>query len=122
MRQLTEEEILNRLSFDNPWWETGKISELYRDLPHRRYFDVMMTLTLEKNVRRAIILMGPRRVGKTVMIHQTIQFLIDKKNVAPNRILYVSLDTPTYSDMHLEDFVNHSENTSLYLFRRNSVS
>lgn len=123
MRQLTEEEVLKRLAFDNPWWETGKISELYRDLPHRRYFDVMMTLTLEKNVRRAIILMGPRRVGKTVMIHQTIQFLIDKKNVAPGRILYVSLDTPTYSDMHLEDFVNHfrerfghTQKTPLYIY------
>lgn len=107
MRQITEEEVLKRLAFDNPWWETGKIGEIYRDLPYRRYFDVMVALTLEKGVRRAIILMGPRRVGKTVMIHQTVQFLIDKQQVASDRILYVSLDTPTYAGMHLEDFVGH---------------
>jgi len=107
MRQITEEEVLKRISFDNPWWETGKIADIYRDLPYRHYFDVMLTLTLEKGVRRAIILMGPRRVGKTVMIHQTVQFLIDKQKVASDRILYVSLDTPTYSGMHLEDFVGH---------------
>ncbi len=45
--------------------------------------------------------MGPRRVGKTVMVHQVIARLI-KEKVAPRRILYVSLDNPLYSGLWLE--------------------
>lgn len=123
MRQITEEEISKRLSFDNPWWKTGKIDDMHRILPRRSYFESLIALTLEKNVRRAIILMGPRRVGKTVMIHQLVQFLIEKQKIAPDRILYVSLDTPTYAGIHLENFVNrfrkqfsHTQKTPLYIY------
>ena len=45
--------------------------------------------------------MGPRRVGKTVMVHQAIAELIRKK-VEPRRILYVPLDNPLYSGLSLE--------------------
>ena len=44
---------------------------------------------------------GPRRVGKTVMVHQAIARLI-KEKVPPRRILYVSLDNPLYSGLWLE--------------------
>ena len=49
--------------------------------------------------------MGPRRVGKTVMIHQAIQQLIDS-GTFPNAVLYVSLDTPTYLGLPLERLLN----------------
>lgn len=45
--------------------------------------------------------MGPRRVGKTVMVYQAIARLINKR-VEPKRILYIPLDNPLYSGLSLE--------------------
>ena len=57
------------------------------------------------NVRRAIILMGPRRVGKTVMLYHTIQRLIDD-GVSPQNIVYISVETPIYNKIYLEQLFN----------------
>ncbi len=102
MQQITEIEIKKRLSFDNPWWEGASgIDPQLRQMPRRAYFEAFCRLALDRSLRRAVVLMGPRRVGKTVMLHQTVQHLIDG-NVPPQSILYVSLDTPTYSGLGLD--------------------
>jgi predicted AAA+ superfamily ATPase len=49
--------------------------------------------------------MGPRRVGKTVLIYHSIQKLI-ASGVSPERICYVSVDLPLFNGMGLEDFLN----------------
>ena len=46
-------------------------------------------------------MMGPRRVGKTVILYQTIGKLIEL-GVNPSKILYLSLDTPVYVGLSLE--------------------
>ncbi len=46
--------------------------------------------------------MGPRRVGKTVMIMHSIQKLMDN-GVSPQNIIYVSIDNLIYKDVFLED-------------------
>ncbi len=45
--------------------------------------------------------MGPRRVGKTVLLRQFVEWLIGK-GAAPDRILYVSVDQPVYTGLSLE--------------------
>ena len=52
-------------------------------------------LALETGVRRAVVLIGPRRVGKTVMLKHFIQALRDDGREGV-RVLYLSLDTPLY--------------------------
>ncbi len=101
MRQVTEVEVKKRFYLDNPWWNTD---ETYTTgFKHKRaYFDGLLSLLTEKDINRAIVLMGPRRVGKTVLLKQIIEGLItNKKNDARN-ILYLSLDNPLYSDISLE--------------------
>ncbi|GHT29166.1 hypothetical protein AGMMS49574_05110 [Bacteroidia bacterium] len=46
--------------------------------------------------------MGPRRVGKTVMIHHSIQRLIEE-GIDPKKIIYVSIEVPIYNRIPLED-------------------
>jgi predicted AAA+ superfamily ATPase len=46
--------------------------------------------------------MGPRRVGKTVMLYHTIQKLISE-GVPPQKILYASIETPIYNNIPLDD-------------------
>ena len=102
---IPEEQIIARLEVDNPWWKVGQIPIYYQKLRPRLYFTELRGLVLERVPRRALVLMGPRRVGKTVLLYQVIQSLIEK-GTDPRRILYVSLDTPVYGRMGLEHLFN----------------
>lgn len=104
MLEITESEIKRRIVFDNPWWESGTIPEQFRAWPYRQYFDGFIRLVKQKSINRAVVLMGPRRVGKTVMLIQSIQNLINEK-VAPEEIFYVSVGTPVYTGLSLEQLL-----------------
>lgn len=97
-----KEQMVKRMSIDNPWWITGSIAEDYKELPERVYLDEFYPLVSDLSVRRAIILMGPRRVGKTVMIFHAISKLI-KAGINPHKIIYISIDTPIYNNHSLEE-------------------
>jgi len=101
MLQVTESEIQKRLAFDNSWWVERAVPKRFRDWPRRAYLGGLYAMMAESKVRRAVVLLGPRRVGKTVMLHQSIQRLIDN-GTDPKAILYVSVDTPVYSGLPLE--------------------
>lgn len=100
-----KEQLIKRISIDNPWWLTGTIADDYKGLPARPYLDVFYPLVSEASIRRATILMGPRRVGKTVMLYHTIDRLISK-GVNPQKIIYLSIDTPIYNNLSLEVLFN----------------
>ena len=109
--QQQKEQIIKRLVFDNPWWATGKIAEDYDSMPRRPYIDLFYPIVADLSLRRAAILMGPRRVGKTVMIYHAIKRLIDS-GVDSRRIIYMSIDTPIYSNVSLDE---------LFLYARTSL-
>ena len=98
------EEIQRSLATENPWWQSGSIPKRYAAFPRRAYYRMFMELVQNTKVNRAVVLMGPRRVGKTVLATHCIQGLIDS-GVDPKRILYVSVDAPTYTNIPLEHFL-----------------
>jgi len=55
-------------------------------------------------VQRAVVLLGPRRVGKTVLIHHVIQKLLDE-GIKAKRICYFSVDHPIYNGLSLENLL-----------------
>lgn len=99
--ELLERQIIGRLRIDNPWWVENEIPRYYRDMAPRLYLDIFYPLVRDSNIRRALILMGPRRVGKTVMLFHTVQRLIEDGVPAQN-IIYVSVETPIYNGIFLE--------------------
>lgn len=101
LKAFSEEQILNRIRFENPWWTTGKTDDEYNRMERRAYFQLFHSLVAEKRVKRAVVLMGPRRVGKTVMLFHAVQQLIDD-GVDPRKIAYVSVETPIYTNIGLE--------------------
>lgn len=106
MLEVAEKDILHSLERDNPWWAMSAPIDLDKKFPHRRaYFKGFRDLAFNWNVRRSIILMGPRRVGKTVMLQQLISDAI-KEGVLPNSILFASIDTPLYSGMPLQKLLD----------------
>lgn len=121
MLQISEAEINKRLLFDNPWWESGVNGVPFTELPKRSYFELFFKLAIDKSVNRAIVLMGPRRVGKTVMAYHAIAKLLS--TIPPKNILYLSLETPVYTGLRLDQFVNlfiekydHKREEDLYIF------
>ncbi|MCP9761453.1 ATP-binding protein [Lacihabitans soyangensis] len=99
------EKILERLRYENPWWLNKKIPELYSSMAKRLYFDVFYPYLKEKTIRRALVLMGPRRVGKTVMLFHSIQQLLNE-NVESQKIFFIGIDNPIYVHLSLEDILS----------------
>jgi len=51
------------------------------------------------------VLIGPRRVGKTVLLKHLVAQLLRTEGLAGTQILFLSLDTPLYSGRRLESLV-----------------
>jgi uncharacterized protein len=85
---MEELEVLKVLNRYNPWWDGKPIPES-RISQFKRGDFYMIKEGIDK--REILSIVGPRRVGKTILIHQLIQDLLDKK-VDPKRILYLSVD------------------------------
>ena len=124
MRQVSEKEVKNRLYFDNPWWkEEGGIGSRHAQMPRRDYFEPFFSLVSDQSINRAVILMGPRRVGKTVMVHHAIDRLLEGGKVDHRRILYLSLETPIYTGLSLTQLLGlfkeqfaHADEDGLFVF------
>lgn len=99
--ELIEKQIIGKLRVDNPWWTENEIASYYAEMHPRLYLDIFYPLVVETEIKRALILMGPRRVGKTVMLFHTIQRLI-ADGVPPQNIIYISVETPIYNKILLE--------------------
>lgn len=93
--------IIERLQFENPWWLTDVIQQEYKSLNARLYFELFYSFVEEKKVKRAVVLMGPRRVGKTVMLYHAIDKLISE-GTESRKVCFVSIDNPIYIHLSLE--------------------
>ncbi len=107
LRSVSEKQIIDRLKFENPWWVSKEIEEFYNEMPRRLYFEIFKPLVYETDIKRALVLMGPRRVGKTVLLYHAVQDLIDS-GVAPNRIIFITVESPVYLNIGLEEMLQHA--------------
>lgn len=105
MDSIGEAEIARRLSQHNLWWSEPQSAIPEAKSPKRVYYAPFKALALNFGVRRATILMGPRRVGKTFMVKQLIHDAI-QDGFDPKAILYAAMDTPVYSGNSLERFLD----------------
>lgn len=72
----------------NPWWrgEPAPPVQVYQRWPLP-----LLLSRLQSGVTPAVVLRGPRRVGKTVLLHQVLDTLL-RQGAASNRILYLPFD------------------------------
>lgn len=101
MRQITDLELKNRLAVDNPWWDRAEPLRQYRQHPRRDAFNALARLANAPNRRSPVVLAGPAAVGKTVMMLQLVQDLLDA-GTAPTGIVYVPLGEAVYAGVDLE--------------------
>jgi predicted AAA+ superfamily ATPase len=121
MQVIEASEIIGRIRIENPWWAgESQIRQSHRAMKPRAYFELFLPLVKSPELKRAIVLMGPRRVGKTVMIHHTIQALLDE-GVLPPRLCYFSVDHPIYNGLRLDQFLDYYRAASGTDYRTGTV-
>ena len=105
MLQVSDQEINSRLREENPWWIDGAgIDRDFAAFPRRAYLRPFTRLLRRDGPQRALLLLGPRRVGKTILVFHAIDDLL-QRDVAGRDILYISLETPTFFGQSLESLV-----------------
>lgn len=109
MNSIPKAQVRSRITAENPWWEAPHgILAGYAQMRPRAYLDLLQPLLGSVGPRRAVVLLGPRRVGKTVLIHHAIARLI-AQGIAPRRIAYLSVDHPLYTGLGLEDLLAEAD-------------
>lgn len=100
----------------NPWWEH---KEFFTGIRRERYLE---QLSLNISGKQAILIVGSRRVGKTVLMHQLIRQLLDQK-VKPETLIYLPLDHPSLGGKKILELVEEiraghglKREEKLYLF------
>src|SRR3990172_8287344 len=87
----TPQELFAVLRQYNPWWEGRSVPDLPRW--ERAAFPELRLWLTDPPAHRAILLSGARQVGKTTLLLQAVQSLLND-GVPPERILYATLDHP----------------------------
>lgn len=100
MKDIPEQAVITHLQGQNPWWVPGFQSPVRRLRP-RDYLPPVHALLTRTAVRRAVVLLGPRRVGKTILIHHLIEQLIAEGH-PPRRIGYVDVGHPLLNGQTLD--------------------
>ena len=81
------EEIKQIIELLNPWWKQEKINEELAKSYKRKIFSEILDLVKYKQI---IILSGLRRVGKTTLFYQIIEYLLKKYD--SNKVFYFNFD------------------------------
>lgn len=111
MAIVSDEQVIKVLRQYNPWWRNPSlIKEESKPQKRLAYYEALKIIN-HKTLRRFAVLSGARRVGKTTIMYQIIDNLIDE-GVSPKNILYVSFDNPIVKLVNVETVISTYE--SLY--------
>ena len=106
----------------NPWWKKQDVPEHLAPPTERPLAKHLWKNILSPYLRRHFIILGPRRVGKTTVMYQTVRHLL-KNKVNPSKIQWVRLDHPMLISLSLGDITKQAIGLSkatkdqpLYLF------
>lgn len=102
MSIVSEEQVIKVLRQYNPWWRTPSVIK-EESKPQKRlaYYEAIKMLK-HKSIRRFIVLSGVRRVGKTTIMYQIVDNLIDE-GINPKNILYATFDNPILKLINVEN-------------------
>lgn len=95
----------------NPWWSSGDVPPALAPSTERSLARVLWRRLLHNEPRRHQMILGPRRVGKTTVLYQTVQRLITN-GIHPGRIWWLRMDHPLLLPASLGGLVQAVLNTS----------
>lgn len=88
----------------NPWHRTGAVPSTLAPPAERQLARLLWRALLDDAPRRFQVVLGPRRVGKSTALYQTVRRLI-AAGVDPTRIWWLRLDHPLLMQVGLDDLV-----------------
>ena len=102
MAIVSDEQVIKVLRQYNSWWRTpSAIMEESKPQKRLAYYEALKMLQ-HKTIRRFVVLSGVRRVGKTTILYQMIEKLLDE-GVNPRNILYATFDNPILKLVNVEN-------------------
>ncbi len=105
MAIVNDEQVIKVLRQYNPWWRIpSAIKEESKPQKRLAYYEALKILT-HKSIRRFAVLSGMRRVGKTTILYQIIDYLIEE-GIHPNNILYATFDNPILKLVNVENVLS----------------
>ena len=104
MLQSSPEDLQRVIHEQNPWWRHGKVPGPLAPPVERPLAQLLWRRLLEDDPRRYQLILGPRRVGKTTVLYQTVAHLLDK-GVDSSRIWWFRLDHPILLREELGDLL-----------------
>jgi len=118
---MQKELILREILAQNKHWKNDK--SFFEHQKHKRklFFELLKYLP----ERQMISVVGLRRTGKTIILKQLIQNLIEQNSVNPNNILFLSFDEvlvnsklalKDYLDTFLENILKKESTEKIYIF------
>lgn len=99
--------IEERLKVENPWWGTGAIQQQFDQMKRRGFFNSFFNEVSTGDLNRAIVLLGPRRVGKSVMMQHAVARLIELSQ-SSQKILYTGVDNPVYLQLNPDQLFGYA--------------
>jgi len=78
----------------NPWWISKKVDLNKFKIERNKTKEIINFL----KIREIIVLKGIRRSGKSTIIYQIINYLINQKKINPKNIFYFNFDQPLKSN------------------------
>ena len=88
----------------NPWHRHGAVPDMLARRVERPLAQMLWRRLRDDDPHRFQLVLGPRRVGKTTALYQTVRHLI-ADGIAPGRIWWLRLDHPLLLEERLDDLV-----------------
>lgn len=88
----------------NPWHRHGSVPLSLAPRSHRPFAQLLWQRLLDNRPSRFQLVLGPRRVGKTTALYQTVQALLDR-GIPAERIWWLRMDHPLLIQADLGDLV-----------------
>jgi predicted AAA+ superfamily ATPase len=118
----TSKDYLTIFGEQNPWHKSGEVPEAWAFKVERPLARCLWQRIKKKQPKRFQLIMGPRRVGKSTSMFQTVRHLLKDAKVNKENICWLRLDHPLLMQIPLDDLVRHfmrlrdDQSAPLYMF------
>ena len=89
----------------NPWLQGGGVPPPLAPPVERPLAQRLWRRLLRDEPRRHQLILGPRRVGKTTVLYQTVRRLLNAGGIEAQRLWWLRLDHPLLLQMDLGDLL-----------------
>ena len=108
---LGPQDVLRVFREQNPWFESGAVPSTLAPPVERPLAQALWRRLLKGEPHRYQLILGPRRVGKTTVLYQTVRRLL-KEGIEPDRVWWLRMDHPVLQRASLHELISAAVSTT----------